>query len=252
MKQKNVTEFIRVEKTKNYTVIHNQFLKRKDLSWKAKGILAYILSLPDDWNINLKEIMKHATEGERAFRSGWEELTKLGYVKRKAVRKGNRISHWETIVRENVDLKASLELCGFEDVQNVHVRNEDVQNSNLLSTKGTKYSKELSTDNSPAKAERIPYKDIIEYLNKQADRNFNHKASSNQDLIRARWNEGYNLEDFKQAIDNKVAHANDPNHFFDEQYLRPSTLFRKSNFDEYVNALVEPKKTGALRVKDMF
>ena len=67
MKQTNKTEFVRVEKTKNYTVIHNQFLKRKDLSWKAKGILAYVLSLPDDWNINLNELMKHATDGEASL-----------------------------------------------------------------------------------------------------------------------------------------------------------------------------------------
>ena len=36
MNKTNRTEFIRVEKTKNYTVIHNQFLRRSDLSWKAK------------------------------------------------------------------------------------------------------------------------------------------------------------------------------------------------------------------------
>ena len=98
MKQINKTEFIRVEKTKNYTVIHNQFLRRKDLSWKAKGILAYVLSLPDDWTINLKEVMTHATEGERAFRSGWKELEDKGYVHREPVREGNRIKYWETIV----------------------------------------------------------------------------------------------------------------------------------------------------------
>lgn len=112
-----------------------------------------------------------------------------------------------------------------------------------LEVRGKK--KEVNKDHSPAKAEQIPYKVIIDYLNKRADRNFNHKASSNQDLIKARWNEGYTLDDFKQAIDNKVAHANDPNHFFTEEYLRPSTLFRKSNFDEYVNAVVKSKKTKA-------
>ena len=39
----------RVNKDKNYTTINNTGLKDKRLSWKAKGILAYILTLPDDW-----------------------------------------------------------------------------------------------------------------------------------------------------------------------------------------------------------
>ena len=91
MKQK--TEFMRVEKTKNYSVISNEFIRRKDLSWKAKGILTYILTLPDDWVININEIMTHATEGEKAFRSGWKELKDAGYVNRYPVRdkKSNKI-----------------------------------------------------------------------------------------------------------------------------------------------------------------
>ncbi|TKI88055.1 DNA-binding protein, partial [Bacillus wiedmannii] len=39
----------RVKKDNNYSVINNTGLKDKRLSWKAKGILAYILTLPDDW-----------------------------------------------------------------------------------------------------------------------------------------------------------------------------------------------------------
>lgn len=98
----NSTTFIRVEKSKNYTVIHNEFLKRTDLSWKAKGLLAYILSLPDDWNINLTEIEKNATDGAASFKSGWKELREAGYVERIAVReKGtNKIIRWDTVVRE--------------------------------------------------------------------------------------------------------------------------------------------------------
>ena len=45
---KNSTTFVRVKKNKNYTTVHNGFIKRKDLSWKAKGIMTYLLSLPDD------------------------------------------------------------------------------------------------------------------------------------------------------------------------------------------------------------
>ncbi|MGR5875594.1 hypothetical protein ACT7DH_27750 [Bacillus pacificus] len=39
----------RVKKDVNYSVIHNTPLRDEKLSWRAKGLLAYMLSLPDDW-----------------------------------------------------------------------------------------------------------------------------------------------------------------------------------------------------------
>ena len=143
MKQINKTEFIRVEKTKNYTVIHNQFLRRKDLSWKAKGILAYILSLPDDWNINLEEVMQHATEGKSAFRSGWKELRDAGYVKRQPVKDKDtkKILHWETVVFENVDMSTSEPHTDYPPSGKPVDGKPDSGKSNT-----TKYLKELSTN----------------------------------------------------------------------------------------------------------
>ena len=122
--------------------------------------------------------------------------------------------------------------------------NQNDTRSNQNDTTIPEITTEITTekDHSPAKAEQVPYKQIIDYLNEKADRSFNSNAKGNQDLIRARWNEGYTLEDFKQAIDNKVAHAKDPKHFFLEQYLTPNTLFRPSNFDKYVNEVVYTKK----------
>lgn len=112
------------------------------LSWKAKGIMAYLLSMPDNWTFYMEELQTHATDGERAFRSGFKELKDHGYITRQPVREGQRIVRWETIVHEvpqNKKNEGDSLLCGFvhvenEDIQNVHVQSEDVQNSRLLST----------------------------------------------------------------------------------------------------------------------
>ena len=254
---KNKTEFIRVEKNRNYTVIHNEFLRRDDLSWKAKGILAYVLSLPDDWNINLGELMKHATDGERSFRSGWDELTKKGYVDRKPVRDGNRIKYWETIVRESVDTTASAELCGFVDVQSVDVQSVDVQNVELLSTKDTKYLKELSTERTKDtlsdsnESDEIPYKRIVDYLNEKTGSQYRHTTKATQTLIRARWNEGFKVREFEKVIDNKVSDwLNDSKM---SEYLRPQTLFG-TKFESYLNqSLVNNNETrGGGEYDDLF
>ena len=138
---KNSTTFIRVQKNKNYTTIHNEFLKRKDLSWKAKGIMTYLLSLPDDWIVNLDEIKRNSSDGESSFRSGWKELKDTGYVSRQPIRDEvtKKILSWETVIKELPNEKKSHNVENH-NVGNHQVENHRVDNRELLSTK------ELSTN----------------------------------------------------------------------------------------------------------
>ena len=85
--------------------------------------------------------------------------------------------------------------------------------------------------------EYIPFKEIISYLNEKASRDFRN-VESNKRLIRARWNEGYRLDDFKKVVDNKVTTWKGTNW---EQYLQPSTLFG-NKFDGYLNEKVKGTK----------
>ena len=231
---KNKTTFFRVEKNRNYSVISNEFLRRKDLSAKAKGILAYILHLPDDWNINLNEVMTHFTDGETSFRSGWKELAEKGYVERRPVREGQRIVRWETIVRESVDISTSSLHCDFQDVENLDVENLDVQNQELLNTNNTKYLNELNTNNNTlsSKHDDTPYQEIVEYLNEKTGSQYKHTTQATRNGIKARYNEGFKLDDFKRVIDIKTRQW-----LYDtkmKQYLRPQTLFG-TKFEAYLN-----------------
>lgn len=38
-----------IEKNKNYIVMSNYHLQDKNLSYKAKGLLSFMLSLPETW-----------------------------------------------------------------------------------------------------------------------------------------------------------------------------------------------------------
>lgn len=97
----------------------------------------------------------------------------------------------------------------------------------------------------PEEKERIPYKEIIDHLNEKAGKSFNSKAAGNKKLIRARWNEGYRVDDFKKVIDNMV--ANWMGQMFNgkpaEQYLQPSTLFG-NKFDKYLNQVPYSNNAG--------
>ncbi|MDK7582141.1 conserved phage C-terminal domain-containing protein [Lactobacillus crispatus] len=79
----------------------------------------------------------------------------------------------------------------------------------------------------------IPYKEIIDYLNKKTNQHLRYQTKAYQKLIRQRFEEGATLEDFKKAIDNQ-AYAWQGTRFW--KYMRPSTLFQASKFDSYVNA----------------
>lgn len=84
---KNQT-MIRVIKDKNnpYVMLNKIFLNDEKLSWKSKGILAYLLSLPDDWQIYSTEVVKHSKDGISSFTSGLKELMDNGYVSREQKR----------------------------------------------------------------------------------------------------------------------------------------------------------------------
>lgn len=94
--------------------------------------------------------------------------------------------------------------------------------------------KSLNNNEENEKNERsnVPHEKIIGHLNECAATSFKPTAQITQDKLRARWNEGYELEDFIKVIDHKVKEwKNDPKM---SQYLRPETLFSQK-FDRYLN-----------------
>jgi len=139
----------RVNKDKNYTTINNTGLRDERLTWKAKGILAYILSLPDDWVFYMEEVATHAKDKLDSLRSGMKELKEHGYIKRFPIKddKG-KIIRWETIIYEIPQVEnpqMEIPQVGKPQVENPQmeipqVGKPQVENPMLLNTK------ELSTN----------------------------------------------------------------------------------------------------------
>ena len=76
----------RVNKNVNYTVMSNHHLQDKRLSLKAKGLLSYMLSLPDDWDYSLKGLTVGCKDGLDSVRTAVLELEEHGYVRRRSCR----------------------------------------------------------------------------------------------------------------------------------------------------------------------
>lgn len=91
----------RVHKDNNFVMLDKGFLANTKLSLKAKGLLAYVLSLPDDWVIYTEEITKHHKDGKAAVLSAFKELEEQGHVKRERVRDTNgQLKGYKTTVYE--------------------------------------------------------------------------------------------------------------------------------------------------------
>lgn len=67
---------------RDYTQMANEFLKDTRLSWKAKGIIAYVQMLPDDWVLNMRDLTNRATDGRDSLYSGIKELEQYGYCEK--------------------------------------------------------------------------------------------------------------------------------------------------------------------------
>ena len=98
---------------------------------------------------------------------------------------------------------------------------------------------------SPAVAEHsvskisIPYGEIIDYLNNKLGTHYKVETKKTRDLIKARFNDGFNLEDFIIVIDKKYE---DWKNSEQAKYLRPETLFG-NRFESYLNQM----KVGSKR-----
>lgn len=111
----------RVVKNKEnpYVMIDRRPVDNPSLSFKSKGILTYLLSRPDGWEVSVADLIKHGKEGEGAVRSGLKELMLAGHMKYTVSRHQGRITGW---LIEVFEIPISPDL-NFQDVDNPDVEN---------------------------------------------------------------------------------------------------------------------------------
>ena len=95
-----MAEVFRINKTKNYTVMSNYHLQDKELSFKAKGLLSCMLSLPDDWNYSVRGLASISKEGIKAINSMLKELEENYYLKRERKQENNGRFYYEYNIYE--------------------------------------------------------------------------------------------------------------------------------------------------------
>lgn len=141
----------------------------------------------------------------------------------------------EGMLKNNIGmLENEMGVCQFHKggyVKKLKDNNTNINNTNI------------NNIYSPAKAEQIPYEEIIDYLNLKIDAHYKSTTQKTKDSIKARFNEGFTLEDFKKVIDKMTMEWKDSNKM--KVYLRPETLFG-TKFESYLNRPMKPLTTNDL------
>jgi hypothetical protein len=93
--------FKKAKKDDQYAQISNDLINDRRLSYKAMGILTYILSKPDDWEVWISDLEREGDK-EKSVRSGINELITYKYMQRYRVFDVDtkKVNHWETLVSE--------------------------------------------------------------------------------------------------------------------------------------------------------
>ncbi len=76
----------KIEKNNNYTIMSNYYLKDRNLLYKAKGLLSFMLSIVPNWNWLLSSLIVISVESRNGIRSILKELQKHHYLEIEKIR----------------------------------------------------------------------------------------------------------------------------------------------------------------------
>ena len=157
----------RAKRDSNFTMISNVGLKDNRLSFKAKGLLSYMLSLPDDWIFYESEIVNHATDGKQSVRTGMKELEKFGYLVKEQKRNSKgKFAKIDWVVSDepiNGDTTTFQPSTTFPSTDNPSTDKRATDNRTLLSTNELSTNIQ-STDKDTASPKKTKYGDAENVL----------------------------------------------------------------------------------------
>ena len=136
----------KIEKTKDYTVMSNYHLRDRNLSYKAKGLLSFMLSLPDDWDYSLAGLCSISKESRDGIRSILKELQEHHYVEIEKVRGDKGYFEYNYLIYEIphfIDLEKEQ---ANPDMENPHLDNPNVETTPQINTNITNTKKQIDKD----------------------------------------------------------------------------------------------------------
>jgi hypothetical protein len=254
----------RKRKKNGFTQISNTMLEDDRLSWRAKGLLCYMLSRPDNWKINKTDLYRKATEGRDAMTNALKELKELGYLHiHRNVGENGQVDGWvweyddtpfttESLENQITDKQRksgeNVQVSGSVDFQydGFSVRrdsstynNTDFNNTDINNTK----SKENKTNTAEIERE-------FEKLWKAYPRKMGKKKAFDS-FKKARKIKKVPYETIENGLYRYLRHIEDQG--IEEQYIQHgSTFFNQEKWqDEFITTGVNRKPKNAMEYMKM-
>ena len=155
----------RIMKESNYTRVSNYYLRDHSLSFKAKGLLTLMLSLPEDWDYTISGLAQFTSDGRVSIANTIRELENCGYIRRSQTRGENgafaQNVYWiyEVPQTENTPCAEKVETVGCDsetsesavrdDVDPMAATESTVEISPLAGIEGTENRKHFLSVPSP-------------------------------------------------------------------------------------------------------
>lgn len=76
--------------SRDFTVVHNTFLRDKRCKYAARGVLMTMLQKPDDYNFTVRGLASETDDGVTAVSTALKLLESLGYIKRTRITEKGR------------------------------------------------------------------------------------------------------------------------------------------------------------------
>ena len=162
----------RVNKNKNYTVMSNYHFKDKKLSFRAKGMLSMLLSLPEEtWEYSVKGFAATSSDGVDSVRSMLKELEDNGYLVRTRERdEQGRLGRCIYFVYETPQPMSETPTLE-KPIQAEPTQEEQTQlNTNTINYFKKSNNKEDNTSLHTTHAHETPYEQLISSIERKAGR----------------------------------------------------------------------------------
>lgn len=236
----NTGQIIKGRKRNNFTMLPNEVLKSTELSLEEKGLLAYLLSLPDDWVIYKTSLPEVLNETDYKISKAFSGLQKKKYIH--SVKMIDTVTHrfigWNHAVYdepliEDTDNQPRHEIptVGDADIR---------QNAPILNTNNTTNKEDTQK---PSISFNEQYSFFIKRFNEITKRNFRGDKDSSRNL-KNRIKEGYTWKDLEKAIIN----AQNDKHHIDSgyKYLTPEFITRQDKLEMFLNIVIQQKPKGGI------
>jgi len=249
----------RIKSKVNFAIIHKGFLQDKTLSMKAKGLMAYILSLPDDWKVIMKELVNHFSDGLEAIRTTFAELEEHGYMVKETIR--NPDGTFKETIYHVYEIPNSAEGNGLNSESDPRLENPRLDkplldnprldNTTLLSNK--ELSNDITKEKHSCASSEIQELDtkveeLYQFYRKKSGKKYRNLYPLKQ-KARLRL-KTYTLEEMKTAISNILASpymtGDNENHTY---YATWEYCVRNDqNIDKWLNANEEVSDADSRRI----